>query len=199
MAGPFAGAALLAALRAAGGLRGALISGGIGAAASGISSMLNPEDSWAGKTGAVLGSGLAVPGALGGAALGGILAGPKYRRYGGLVGGITGAALGGGIGSSALGAVGRQLAGENEDPLIAAANAQLEVEKRRMEQLMPLQSQQASMATQLEMDRARQMEALMRQRERQQAANQLMLDGQRSSAAMQQQLMLSILGEGFSV
>lgn len=194
MAGPFAGAALLAALRGAGGLRGALLSGGIGAAASSISSMLNPEESWAGKTGAVLGSGLAFPGALGGALAGGMLAGPKYRRYGGLAGGIAGAALGGGIGSSAMAAAGRQLAGENQDPLVQAANSQLEIARRQL----PLQREQAQMALQIEAERAENMARIQSQLMRQNAAAQMMLNGQQNTANVTQQF-LQMFGGGIGV
>lgn len=193
MAAPFAGAALLAALRGAGGLRGALLSGGIGAAASSISSMLNPEESWAGKTGAVLGSGLALPGAVGGALAGGMLAGPKYRRYGGLAGGIAGAALGSGIGSSALGAAANQIFRE-EDPLVTAANSQLEIARRQL----PLQREQAQMALQIESERAENMARIQNQLMRQNAAAQMMLNGQQNTANVTQQF-LQMFGGGIGV
>lgn len=199
MAGPFAGAALMAAVRAAGGLRGILATGAFGGLASALPPMLNQEESMASKTGSFIGSGLAVPGALGGAALGGALAGGRFRPYGAVAGSIGGGLLGGGIGAGVLGAGARQLAGENEDPIVKAANAQLEIERRRMEQLMPLQARQASMANRLEADRAREMMSIQSQMERQQAANQMMLNGQQSAAALQQQLMASILGGGFGV
>lgn len=190
MAGPFAGAALLAAL---GGVRGILTTGAVAALPSALSSIFDNNESLAGKTGEVLGSGLgSVPGAIGGAALGGLAGGRQYGRYlrgpGAIVGGLAGA----GLGSSALGAGARQLAGENEDPLMKAARQQMQIERERL----PLVAQQASLASQLEYDRAKQMLELDRRRNQQAAAMQMAYQGQQNSAALQQQLIASILGGG---
>ena len=190
MAGPFAGAALLAAL---GGVRGILTTGAVAALPSALSSIFDNNESLAGKTGEVLGSGLgAVPGALGGAALGGLAGGRQYGRYlrgpGAIVGGLAGA----GLGSSALGAGARQVAGENVDPLMKAARQQMQIERERL----PLLAQQTSLASQLEVDRAEQMMELERRRNQQAAAMQMAYQGQQNSAALQQQLIASILGGG---
>jgi hypothetical protein len=139
----------------------------------------------------VLGSGLgSVPGALGGAALGGLAGGGKYGKYLRGPGAVVGGLVGGGVGASALGAGARQLAGENEDPLMKAAKQQMQIERDRL----PLLAEQTSMASQLEYDRAERMLELERRRNQQAAAMQMAYQGQQSSAALQQQLIASILG-----
>lgn len=193
MAGPFAGAALLAAL---GGARGILASGAAAALPGALSAIFDNNQSFASKTGEVLGSGLgSVPGAFGGAALAGALGGQKYGRYmrgpGAIVGGLAGA----GLGSSALGSAARQLTGENDDPLVRAARQQMQIERERL----PLLRDQTLMATELELNRASQMAELQRRQNQQAAAMQMALDGQRYSAGLQNQLIASILGGGGGV
>lgn len=190
MAGPFAGAALLAAL---GGARGIAMSAAGSALPYALGALFDNNESFAGKTGEVLGAGLGgVPGAFGGAMAGSMLGGSKYGRYlrgpGAIVGGLAGA----GFGASAGGSLTRQLAGENQPPLQQAAEQQMRIERQRM----PLTRDQAQMATALEMDRMRQIAELDRRRNEQDAAMQMMLNGQQNSAALQQQMIASILGSG---
>lgn len=170
----------------------ALALGGLGTVVAAGSELLNADRSAASNIGGATG---VLGGSAAGAAIGALGAplglAPLTVPVGALLGGMFGGTAGRGIAET--------VTGENQDPLVKAADAQLAIEKRRMTELAPLQAQQGAMATQLEVDRANKMRQVQSALMSQQAANQMMLDGQRSSAALQQQLMASIFGGGLSV
>jgi hypothetical protein len=173
--------------------------GGAAAVIGGLSELGDPNESLtrnalqgAGSAGGGLAGG-AAGGALGGVAAGalaGLGAGPAAPfavPVGMILGGLAGSGLGRGIGDAAA----NMLEGSNDPELRRAKRAQelaLEMDKRRMQEMLPIQAMAADVATRNELEKLQAQYEMQAAMARQQALSAGLLEQQRGTAALQQMI-----------